>query len=190
MDTDQILTAGNGSTCKGKRAKREPWPHECPECGKEFMAACYSRVLCPECKKKARAAASAKYEASEKGKEKKRANARRYRQRHLERAKEAVRKYREANREEICRKQREKYWADPEPHRLKSKLRQRRMKGDGKAAFELRRLSGKVQTCPRLHVSMVQLPCGQRPECWTGKPCEKVAGMSKPKIPDYLMWGF
>lgn len=188
MDTDQILTAENGSTCKGR--KREPWPHECPDCGTMFMAACYSRVLCPECRKKAREATRIKYYRSDKGKALRCENSRRWREKYPERAREAMRKYRDANREELCRKQREKHWADPESHRRKSKLRQRRLKGDGKAAFELRRLSGKMQTCPRMHVSMTQLPCGKRPECWTGKPCDKAAGLRRPKMPDYLMWAF
>lgn len=185
MDTDQTLTAANVSTCK---KKREPWPHECPDCGKEIMSACYGRVFCPECKAKARKATIRKYEATEKAKANHCKSSRRWREKYPERSREAIRKYREEHRDEICQKMREKYWADPEPQRLKSKLRQRRLRGDGKADFELRRLTGKVQTCPRMHVTMVQLPCGKRPECWNGKPCEKTEGKSKPRALGPQMW--
>lgn len=39
----------------------------------------------------------------------------------------------------------------------------------------------KLEFCKRLNVKALHLPCGQRPECWTGKkPCEKTEGMTKP----------
>lgn len=32
---------------------------------------------------------------------------------------------------------------------------------------------GEMEYCPRMHVRMVNLPCGQRPECWGGNNCER-----------------
>ena len=32
---------------------------------------------------------------------------------------------------------------------------------------------GEMEYCPRMHVRMVDLPCGQRPECWGGNNCER-----------------
>lgn len=40
----------------------------------------------------------------------------------------------------------------------------------------------RIQECKRLRVKGLHLPCGQRPECWNGKPCEKTAGMDKDKM--------
>jgi hypothetical protein len=63
-------------------------------------------------------------------------------------------------------------------------------KGDKKSEFELGRLTGKLQECPRLRVTAVNLPCGKRPECWWGKPCERCAGMTKAREMGIGLWDF
>lgn len=37
-----------------------------------------------------------------------------------------------------------------------------------------------MKHCDRLNLDAMRLPCGRRPECWNGKPCEKTGGMIKP----------
>lgn len=177
-----------GKTAKGR--KREPWPHICPDCGTEFLCAAYSLARCPACAKKARRRSQRDWDKTPRGKAVKCAATRKYRAAHKEEAQASCRAYREAHRDELNAKQRDRYWADPEKQRLKSRLRQRMYKGDKKSEFELGRLTGKLQECPRLRVTAVNLPCGKRPECWWGKPCERCAGMTKARETSFGQWDF
>jgi hypothetical protein len=101
-----------------------------------------------------------------------------------------LRQYRAKNAEELNAKRREKYRAELEESREKSKLRQRMRRGKPGAKLEYDKIMGRTQTCPRMKVTMLQLPCGTRMECWNGKPCEKCAGMTKPRLNDPNLWGF
>lgn len=83
---------------------------------------------------------------------------RRYREQHLEAIQAREKAYREKNHDLILQKQR---------------LNRRARKGDGGAAFELLKLQGKVEECPRTHSLAVNLPCGRESYCWGGKPCER-----------------
>lgn len=68
----------------------------------------------------------------------------------------------------------------------KAKLRppkEKKVKSQGKRAFICQcppsgekiivANAGEMEYCPRMHVRMVNLPCGQRPECWGGNNCER-----------------
>ena len=192
MDTAPISTVPSPTTSDRRFGKREPWPHTCIECGREFLSACRnSRLRCHECQKEARRRQHAVYDRTEKGKEAKRRSSKTYRERHKEQCSARTAQYHKERREELAEKQRARYWQNAEMERLKSKLRWRiRHWNDKKAEFEYGRLLGRLQTCPRLHVTAASLPCGKRPECWGGKPCEKCEGMKRPRDYGFGQWEF
>jgi hypothetical protein len=103
---------------------------------------------------------------------------------------ESLRKYRAKNAEALNAKSREKYHANIEECREKAKLRQRMYRGIPGAKLEYAKIMGKAQTCPRMHVTALSLPCGKRPECWWGKPCEGCAGKVKPRFENPNTWIF
>ena len=187
MDTDQILTDEKPSTCK---PKREPKERPCSECGQPVLTRCYGRVLCPECRARCRAETVFKYEKSEKGAARSRKSGKKWRDSHRESYLESLRKYRAKNAKELNAKSREKYHANLEESREKAKLRQRMYRGIPGAKLEYAKIMGKAQTCPRMHVTALSLPCGKRPECWWGKPCEGCAEMKKPVNAGFNDWRF
>lgn len=176
MDTDQTLTAEKPTTSR-TFPKRE---RTCSECGAIVMAGGYTRVLCPECRKKCREASKLKYDKSEKGVVRSRKSAKKWRESHPEYHAEICQRYRARRRDEINAKTRERYREEIELNREKSKLRQRIYRGNDAAKLEYAKIMGRAKTCPRLHVTAVELPCGKRPECWWGKPCEMCASMKRP----------
>ena len=192
MDIDQTLTAEKPSTSKGDKrfGKRQPWEQPCAECGKTILSASYSRALCPECHERCKKAAAKKYRSSEAGKQVHRATMKRWRLAHPDKEKEKRDKYKATHREELKAKGRARYQANIEIEREKSKLRQRIYKGNVAAKLEYAKLIGKAQTCPRLHLTAIDLPCGQRPECWWGKPCEKCADMKRPIHKGFDDWRY
>jgi len=38
-----------------------------------------------------------------------------------------------------------------------------------------------LHSCPRMNVRAVSLPCGDRPECWAGSPCDRIPEGKEPK---------
>lgn len=168
---------------------RAPKERPCSDCGRTILSAQTGRALCPECKAKARRAAYWRYNHSEKGRANSRRSSKAWRERYPERAKESRRKNYWSHVEERRAASRAYYAAHIEFERLRGRLGSRARRGDRKAAFELGRLTGRMKTCPRLHVTASSLPCGQRMECWGGKPCEHCAGMKRPKI-EINDWGF
>ncbi len=186
MDTDQILTAEKPST-SSKFPKRE---RACYECGATVIAGGYTRVLCPECRKKSREASKLKYDKSEKGVIRSRKSAKKWRESHPEYHAEICQRYRARKRDEINAKTRARYRENLEENREKAKLRQRMYRNTPGAKLEYDKIMDRVKTCPRLHVTSSSLPCGKRPECWWGKPCEKCADMKKPVNMGFNDWRF
>ena len=58
-------------------------------------------------------------------------------------------------------------------HNRKKALKVKADSGDRKAIFELAKMNGTLEHCPRMCANMLDLPCGRNPICWGGKPCEK-----------------
>ena len=174
MDTDQTLTAEKPLT-----SRRAPRERTCYECGATVIAGGYTRVLCPECRAKSRAVSKQKYDKSEKGMARTRRSAKKWRETHPEYHAEICRRYRERHKDELNAKTRARYRENIEQSREMSKLRQRMYRNTPGAKLEYDKIMGRVQTCPRLHVTSSSLPCGQRPECWWGKPCEKCEGVKR-----------
>lgn len=185
MDTDQTLTAEKPLT-----SRRAPRERTCYECGATVIAGGYGRVLCPECRAKSREASKQKYDKSEKGVARSRKSAKKWRKTHPEYHTEYCRRYREKHKDEINAKNRELYRKNAEFYREASKLRQRIYRGNVAAKMEYAKLLGRTKTCPRLHVTAVELPCGKRPECWWGKPCEGCADMKRPIRKGFDDWRY
>lgn len=193
MDTDLTLTAAKPSTCKVDRrlGKRELWVHVCPDCGSEFMSAGQgSRVYCPACRKARDVESRRKYRVSEAGKKSHNDHAKRWREANPEKARERNRKRFYKNREAHNARRKEYYYAHLEQERERGRLRMRARKGDISAKIEYARLIGRMETCPRMRVTMMHLPCGKRRECWGGKPCERCADMKRPRFEDPSTWVF
>lgn len=184
MDTDQILTDEKPSTCKAFQRK-------CSECGADMVAGRKSgRVLCPECRVKNKKASHKKYRSSEKGRENAKEACKRWRQKHPEKVLPYGAAYREAHREELRAARRAKYAENVVFEREAGKLRQRMLRGVPGAKLDYYKHIGRAQTCPRMHVTALSLPCGKRPECWWGKPCEGCAEMKKPVNVGFNDWRF
>lgn len=149
-----------------KRGKREPWPHICQDCGAEYMSAGYNAEACPECKKRRHKEACRRYRLTDHGRETLKASLAAWRASHREQYLETQRRWRENHRERV---------------RLLDRLGRHARNGDRQALFERGRLTGKLKSCARLSLQAFDLPCGQRPECWWGRPCEKTEGMKKPR---------
>lgn len=175
MDIDQTLTAGNGSTCK-------QYPRKCSDCGADIMAGRKSgRVLCRACYAANRKEAHKRYRATEKGREVSKKACKTWREKYPEKTREYGKAYREEHREEIRVNRRESYWANVEEERRKARIRAQAIANKPGARLEMAKVRGEAEFCQRMRVSMLKLPCGQRPECWAGKPCEQCRGMAKPR---------
>lgn len=182
MDTDQILTDEKTSTSKS-------FPRKCSQCGADMVAGRKSgRVLCPECRVKNKKASHKKYRTSERGRENSKAACKRWREKHPDKVLPYGAAYREAHREELRAARRAKYRENIVFEREAGKLRNRMLRGKPGAKLDYYKHIGKAQTCPRMRVTMLQLPCGKRQECWGGKPCERTLGKTKPRFDDPSSW--
>lgn len=145
-------------------ASVEPWEHVCVTCGKTFLSGAYNAKYCPECKLENKRERNRAYSKTEKGKASEARKHKTYREKHPERVKERKKRWDTANVEHRREYDRKKYKIN--------KLYVRAMEGDKRAAHEYAKMTGKLKHCPRMHVEAVSLPCGERNECWMGKPCE------------------
>ena len=165
-----------------KGSKREPWEQICDVCGKPYMTACYSSHSCPECTAEKRRAADRAWSKTPEGKACNRKRRLKYKRAHPDRVKAQRKKHYAENREKeraVCREWQK---ANRERSTKMQRMYRRKKAGDFKAFFELAKELGKLKTCPRLHMTSFDLPCGQREECWGGKPCEKTFGLVKPNF--------
>lgn len=150
----------------------EPWEHVCVTCGKTFLSAGYTAKYCPECKLENKRERNRVYSRTEKGKAAEARKHKTYRENHPDRVKEAKKKWDAANVEYRREYDRKKYEENREHICERQRLYRRKRKGDTRAAHEHAKLIGKLKHCPRMHVHALSLPCGERNECWMGKPCE------------------
>lgn len=150
----------------------EPWEHVCVTCGKTFLSGAYNAKYCPECKLENKRERNRAYSKTEKGKACGARKRKTYREKHPDRVKECKRRWDAANIEHRREYDRKKYEENREYILERHRLYLHARKGDKRAAYEHAKLIGKLKHCPRMHVDAVSLPCGERYECWTGKPCE------------------
>lgn len=162
--------------------KREPWEHTC-QCGKTFLSAGYNAQYCPECRAEANKQKHKRYRQTEKGKEKNKGYTKAWRSRNGEYCKEYRKKYHAEHREENIARSKQYRENHLERSRLVAKLKSRIRRGDKRAELEHAKLVGKVKTCERMRITALELPCGKRPECWTGKACPRTVelGLTRPK---------
>ena len=159
-------------------------------CGAEFFTACYTTFYCPECTKRRKKESQIRCNHTEKGRERNRKAAARKRAKNPELCNERTRRWRRENRDEINAQKRKQYTENREEILFATRLRYHARRGDVKAKFELAKRAGRILYCERMRVSAVTLPCGQRDECWCGKPCQRTIelGLVRPK--KNAMWGW
>ena len=95
-----------------------------------------------------------------------------WRAEHPERASEIVKAYKSRHSEEIKAYFRKRY--------AMKRLRREAARNKPGAALQLARMEGRIVECPRMHVTMLHLPCGMRDECWCGRPCQHVPEGKEP----------
>lgn len=156
---------------EGKK-KMMTYTRICKLCGIEFESHANNALYCTECRivrnKELRAERAkrykesghrakddAKYRASAKGKATNKRNSKAYRERH---------------RDEIRERRKEYYARTIERSREVSRLYQARLRNVPGAKLAYAKITGKIQTCPRMRLTAVELPCGKREEC---RGCER-----------------
>lgn len=160
----------NAGEVPGKRELKE---RVCQACGAVFLSRATNARWCPECRPAQYRAAVTRWQATEHGREVMREAGRRYKKEHPEKVREYARRSYARRRGKVLAWMKEYQRRNSDVIREKKRLAYRAGKGDGGAAFELLKLQGKVEECPRTHSRAVNLPCGREPYCWGGKPCER-----------------
>ena len=152
----------------------------CVDCGASLAHHAAKRCApCNVAHKKAYIAAYRKQWAKDNA-ETCRAAARAYYHRNAEARRAHSRNYKAAHRDELNAKARAYYWDDPVRHRLRCRDYQRMAKLAIKAASSPDAWAvvnaPQLRTCQRLHVTALNLPCGQREECHLNPVCEHAGG--------------
>lgn len=97
--------------------------------------------------------------------------ARLYRSASPEKYMQTAKRYRERHRELLRIRAHDRYWGNPERSRELMRLRRKAANGDMTSKIKLAKLTGKMKHCTRLHLSAMNLPCGQYPSCFKCHSC-------------------
>ena len=84
---------------------------------------------------------------------------------------DTCRRYRDRNRIELREQALKRYWSNPERARTIARLRREVRKGIVSASIALAKMTGKMKTCERLHLTALTLPCGRYPSCLKCPSC-------------------
>ena len=146
---------------------------------------------CPECAVIARKATRRKYDSSPKRREKSKVHCKLWRAKNPEKVKERRAKYYAEHGERERAMHLEYMVANRERELERNRLYYHAKKGDAKAKLELAKFTGRAKTCERMHLTALELPCGKRPECWTGKACPRTVelGLTRPRGRDAFDFG-
>lgn len=177
-------------------AERIPRDVTCAECGTIFQSTGPTAKYCPDCRKvRIRAAGRAYYhrrmeEEPEAFKKRIKEIAEKYYENNKDAVRERVRAWREKNRE-FCREY-NRQWRENNRERVRETGRasyyrtrpmraerdnararlQRKKKKDPGAYMELAAMTNTLKECPRLHIKSLNLPCGERVECFGAQRCQ------------------
>lgn len=163
----------------------------CIDCGAPLTHRAAKR--CPACRVVHQKAYIAAYRKKWARENRERCNevARAYYHRNIEARRAHTRNYRAEHREALNAKAREYYWSNRDAQILRVMDYQRRRKlaqqaATNPAAWVVANLP-QLRTCPRLHVTALHLPCGQREECHLHPVCEQAQGKAAPRNAN---WGW